>query len=227
MLTCLLAVALVNAQSLEEIVKNYTVANKLDKVSGLKTIKLSGNMSMMGMELPIEIWMKNPDKVKSVTNINGQEIVQVYDGVKGYMVNPMSGSAEPVEMSPEDTKQILRSNMFQNYMESYLKGGQLALEGEEAVNGNPAHKIKATLDGGLVMHLFIDKSSNLLVKSSVTVNNQGTDMVVDSYPSEYTETNGLLLPMKTTTSASGMDFEMKYTKVEVDLPMDDSVFKVK
>ncbi len=32
MLTCLLAVAVVSAQSLEEIVKKYSVANKLDKV---------------------------------------------------------------------------------------------------------------------------------------------------------------------------------------------------
>jgi hypothetical protein len=70
MITCLLAVAVVSAQSLEEIVKKYTVANKLDKVGSLKTIKLTGKMSMMGMDIPVEIWMKNPDKIKSVTNNN-------------------------------------------------------------------------------------------------------------------------------------------------------------
>ena len=227
MLTCLLAVTVVGAQSLEEIVKKYSAANKLDKVGSLKTIKITGNMSMMGMDIPVEIWMKNPDKVKSVTNINGQEIIQCFDGVKGYAVNPMSGSSDPVELGAAEVKQIQRTNMFQNFLESYLKSGQLSLAGEESVNGNPAHKVKATLDGGMVVDMFIDKSSYLLVKTSVTVNAEGMSMVVDSYPSDYKDMSGLFLPMKTTTSAQGMEFVQTYTKVEVDVPIDDSVFKLK
>jgi hypothetical protein len=92
----LLAVVMINAQSLEDIIKNYTVANKLDKLSGFKTIKITAKTSMMGMDMPIEIWMKNPNKIKSVTSVNGQSIIQVFDGEKGYMVNPMAGSSEPV-----------------------------------------------------------------------------------------------------------------------------------
>jgi outer membrane lipoprotein-sorting protein len=52
-------------------------------------------------------------------------------------------------------------------------------------------------------------------------------MSVESFPSEYTETNGILLPMKTTTSASGMEIVTTFTKVEVDVPIEDSVFKIK
>lgn len=227
MLTCLLAVAVVNAQSLEEIVKKYSQANMLDKVGSLQTIKITGSMDMMGQSMPIEIWMKNPDKVKSVTNINGQEIIQAFDGVKGYSVNPMMGSSEPVEMSAEDAKQIQRNNRFQDYMVNYLKNGQLALEGEESVNGSPAFKVKATLDGGMSMIMFIDKGTSLLVKSSITVNTQGMEVVMDSYPSDYKEVNGLFLPMKTTTSVQGMEFTQTYSKVEVDIPMNDSIFILK
>jgi hypothetical protein len=53
------------------------------------------------------------------------------------------------------------------------------------------------------------------------------DMTVESYPSDYTETNGVFLPMKTTTSTSGMEIVTTFTKVEVDVPIDDSVFKLK
>jgi hypothetical protein len=52
-------------------------------------------------------------------------------------------------------------------------------------------------------------------------------ITMDTYPTDYTETNGFLIPMKTTTSAQGMDFLINFTKVEVDIPMDDSVFKIK
>ena len=226
-LTGLLVAGVTAAQTLDEIVKKYSEANKQDKISAMSTIKISGKMSMMGMDLPLEMWMKNPNKIKTVTNINGQEIVSVFDGIKGYSINPMTGSSEPVEMTPELVKQTQNSNMFQNYMVNYLKEGKLVLDGEEKVNEKPAFKIKANLDGGNSTNMFIDKTSYLLVKTSTTVNSGGQTVTVDSYPSDYKETNGLLLPMKTTSSTQGMDFTIIFEKVEVNLPMEDSVFKLK
>jgi len=219
----LIIMSVVSAQSLEEIVKKYTAANKLDQVANLKTIKITANMSVMGMEMPMVLWMKNPNKIKSVTTFNGQEMVQVFDGEKGYVVNPMTGSMDPVEMTPDQVKQTLRSSMFQNYMATYLKNGQLALNGEENVNEKPAYKLKATIDGGTVIDLFIDKSSYFLVKTSTVA----SGMAMDSYPSDYTETNGVIVPMKTTTSAQGMDILISFSKIEVDVPMEDSIFILK
>lgn len=221
-LTGLIIMSVINAQSLDEIVKKYTVANKLDRVTSLKTIKITGNMSMMGMEMPMTMWMKNPNKIKTVTSINGQDMIQVYDGVKGYTVNPMTGSTAAVEMTAEEIKQTIRTNMFQNYMATYLRNGQLALAGNENVNDKPTYKLKATIEGGTVLNLFIDKTTYLMVKISTST----SGMNFDSFPTDYTETNGFLLPMKTTTTAQGMEFVMKFTKVEVDTPMDDSIFKV-
>ena len=223
----LLAIFVLNAQSLEEIINKYTIANKLDKVSGFKTIKITGKISMMNMDMQMDIWMKNPNKIKSVTSFNGQEIVQVFDGEKGYSINPMAGSNTPVEMTSDQIKEVIRNNMFQNYMANYLKEGKLTLEGEDAVNGKPAFKVKAALDGGNSAIMFIDKSTYLITKSIANVNQGGMAMSIESYPSEYTETSGILLPMKTTTSASGMEIVTTFTKVEVDVPIEDSVFKIK
>ncbi|MCX6302835.1 MAG: hypothetical protein NTW82_11690 [Bacteroidia bacterium] len=227
--TCLLAVVAINAQSLDEIVKNYSAANKLDQVSNKQTIKISANMSMMGMEMPMEMWMKKPNKIKTVTNMNGQEMIQVFDGEKGYTVNPMMGSTDPVEMTPEQVSDIQKNNIFQNYLDTYLKKGQLTLEGEESVNGKPAFKIKATLDGGTSASLFIDKDSYLLLKTTTDVTQGGMAMTIESVPSDYTDNNGVFLPMKTTSTVSGMDMEIvtTFTKVEVDVPIDDAVFKIK
>jgi hypothetical protein len=218
----LILISVLNAQSLEEIVKKYTAANKLDKLSSLKTIKITGNMSMMGMQMPMTMWMKNPNKIKTVTSMNGQDMIQVYDGVKGFTINPMTGSSTPIEMTAEEIKQTIRSNMFQNYMATFLKNGQLALAGDETVNSKPAYKIKATVEGGTVIDLFIDKNSFLMVKVSTT----SSAMSFDSFPTDYTETNGFMIPMKTKTTAQGMEFVMNFTKVEVDTPMDDSIFTV-
>jgi hypothetical protein len=222
----LIMMSVISAQSLDEIVKKYTAANKLDNVANLKTIKITANMSMMGMEMPMILWMKNPDKIKSVTTFNGQDMIQVFDGEKGYVVSPMTGSTEPVEMTPEQVKQTLRSSMFQNFMANYFKNGQLALAGEENVNDKPAYKVKATVEGGTVIDMFIDKSSYFLVKTSTTTQANGMTVNMDSYPSDYTETSGVMIPMKTTTSAQGMEILINFTKVEVDTPMEDTIFKI-
>jgi outer membrane lipoprotein-sorting protein len=218
----LIIMSCINAQSLDEIVKKYSAANKLDQVANIKTIKITANIAMMGMEMPMTLFMKNPNKMKTVTSVNGQDIIQVFDGTKGYAINPMTGSSDPVEMTPDQVKQTLRSNMFQNYLADALQKGQLSLEGEENVNDKPAFKIKSDADG-VVSYLDIDKSSYFLVKTSTT--SQG--MTVDSYPSDYTDNNGLMVPMKTTTSAQGMDIVINFTKVELDTPMEDSTFSIK
>ena len=223
----LIMMAVINAQTLDEIVKKYTEVNKLDHVASLKTIKITAKLSMMGMEMPMVMWMKNPDKIKSVTTVNGQDMIQVFDGEKGYTVSPMTGSTEPVEMTPDQVKQTVRSNMFQNSMANYFKNGQLALAGEENVNDKPAYKLKATTEGGQVIDMYIDKSSYFLVKTSTTTESNGMTVTADSYPSDYTETSGVMIPMKTTISAQGMDIVMNFTKVEVDVPMEDSIFKIK
>jgi len=223
----LLGALILNAQSLEDIITKYSVANKLDKIADFKTIKITAKTSMMGMDMPMEMWMKSPNKIKTVTSFSGQEMVQVFDGEKGYMINPMAGSNTPVEMTSDQVNSILRNNMFQNYMANYLKNGQLALAGEDNVNGKPAHKIKADIGGGNTAMIYIDKSSYLIIKTVADVNQGGMAISVEAYPSDYTETSGLLLPMKTTTSASGMEIITTFTKVEVDVPIEDSVFKIK
>ena len=218
----LIIMSCISAQSLDEIVKKHTAASKLDNVANVKTIKITANMSVMGMDLPMTLWMKNPDKMKSVTSVNGQDMIQVFDGVKGYSVNPMTGSTDPVEMTPDQVKQTQRTSMFHNYLAEALKNGQLSLEGEENVNDKPAFKLKYEADG-IINYIDIDKSSYYAVKTSTT--NAG--VAVDSYPTDYTETNGVVIPMKTSTSAQGMDMVMTFTKVEIDTPMEDSLFTIK
>jgi hypothetical protein len=227
--TGLLLVICLNAQTLEEIVKKYSAANKLDKMSSFSTIKLTAKTSAMGGEMIVETWMKNPNKIKVVTTVSGQEIVMVFDGEKGYMKNPMMG-ADVVEMDPVTAKQrIANENLFQNNLVNNYKKGQLSLEPEEKVNDKPAYKIKQTLDAGNVSYLFIDKTTYLPLKLNVTMSQQGQTFTVDSYPSNFTETNGIFLPMKTTQTVVGMGMEMVSTieKIEVNIPMEDSIFKLK
>ncbi|MCX6325881.1 MAG: hypothetical protein NT144_04410 [Bacteroidia bacterium] len=75
--------------------KNYSVAMKSDKLASVKSIKITGKMSAMGMEMPMIMYMKNPNKIKVTYSFSGQDMVSVFDGEMGYTMNPMMGSSEP------------------------------------------------------------------------------------------------------------------------------------
>lgn len=226
-LTGILAFAVVNAQSLDEIVKNYSSAIKQDKLSKVSSIKISGKMSTMGMEMPMVMMMKNPNKIKVTYSFNGQEMVSLFDGEKGYMINPMMGSTEPIELTGDQLQQVKDNNVFSNQIENYQKSGKLTLEGEENVKGKPAFKLKINSETQPV-YMFLDKSTYMLVKSTTSVEQMGTPMDVETYFSDYFDTDGVVLPKTTTAMANGMEAAViSFDKVEVNLPMDDGLFKAK
>lgn len=227
LLTGVLLFAAVSAQSLDEIVKKHSIAMKSDQLAKVRTIKITGNMLAMGMEMPMELYVKNPDKIKVVYNFSGKEIISVFDGKKGYMVNPMTGSGNPVELTVEQLKQLQKSNVFNNEVMNYFNKKQLTLAGEENVNGKPAYKLKVTVSGSSPVYMYIDKGSSLLVKASTTVDQMGTSMNVDSFMTDYTDNNGVVIPKKTTAVANGMEAAViTFDKVEINIPIEDSVFKV-
>jgi len=226
--TALAAVYIINAQSLDQIIRQNSAAMHSDKLAGIKTIKITGKMSAMGMEMPMVMQMKNPDKIKVTYSVNGLEMVSVFDGVKGYTMNPMMGSAEPVELTGEQLNQIKNNNIFTNQLQEYNKKNQLTLEGLEDVNGKPASKLKVNIEGGNPIYMFVDKGTGLIVKLTTKVEQMGTTMDVETLMTDYTDTKGVVMPKKTIAKMNGMEAGViSYDLIEVDVPMDDSIFKLK
>jgi len=226
-LTGLMAVAVINAQSLDEIVKKYNVANKQEALAKIKTLKVTGKISAMGMELPLVIYSKYPDKTKMTYSFNGQEMVMAFDGEKGYAINPMTGSTDPVEITGDQLNQVKDNNAFKNQVDEYFKSGKLTLDGEDKVNDKPAFKLKASAGTTPVM-LYIDKESYMLVKTTATVDQMGTSVTVDAFMSDFTDVEGVIMPKKITQMTGGMEAAViSFDTVEVNIPIEDSVFKLK
>jgi hypothetical protein len=62
----------------------------------------------------------------------------------------------------------------------------------------------------------------------VTISQMGTEMSVDTFWTDYTNFNGVNIPKTTTSYANGMKLVvMMVEKVELNKPMDDSLFKLK
>lgn len=216
------------AQTLEEIAKKSFDASKQGAYEKVQTVTIVMKAYQSGMEMPMTMQMKKPDKIRVSVSFQGMEIVQTFDGTKGYMMNPMTGSSDAIEMPPSDAAKIKDQSNFNSPIMQYLKEGRLEMAGDATVSGKPAWKIKANLPSGDVSHLYIDKSSFLQVKQDAIVSQAGVDMTVETYMTDYTDFGGLFFPKTITSYANGAELMvMMIEKVEIDKPMDDSLFTLK
>jgi outer membrane lipoprotein-sorting protein len=124
-----------SAQTLEEIIAKQSAALQEAKFDNLTSLKTTGTISQMGMEMQSTIWYKAPNKIKVVIAFNGQEIVQAFDGEQGYMINPMMGTTDPQPLPASQTESMKNNSSLKSPLSKYVKEGKLALEGSEDVDG--------------------------------------------------------------------------------------------
>ncbi len=228
LLPAILIASVCSAQTLDEIVNKYYATNGIEKLEKANTVYMEGKATQMGTEMPMIISVKKPDKVKVVITYSGMDIITMYDGVKGYMVNPLAGMTEPMEIPEEQLSGVKEYNMFRNNVLDAFRAGKLKLEGEESVNGKPAFKMTLTSASGEISGLFIDKESYLTVKTTAKVSQMGQEMEVESYISEYHDVNGVKFAKVITQMVNGVEMGgVTFDKVEIDREIADSVFTIK
>jgi len=234
-LAIIFAVSTVKSQTLEEIIRQYSAAIKKDQLANIKTAKMTGRMSVQGMDMSITRYVKSPNKLRisQKMNVSGlpfgeQETIIIFDGERGYLINSMLGP-QPVPLTDQQLQEYQKSNILNNELLEYYNNKQITLEGSEDVNGSPAHKLKITpnIEGITSIYMFIDKNRGLITKSIVVVEQMGTQITMESFMSDYTEINGVVFPKKTVTSAMGTEIIMLIDQVEVNIPMDDDLFSVR
>jgi len=225
LLAALIVASVCSAQTLDEIANKYYAANGLENLEKAQTMSLQGKASQMGMEIPLTILVKRPNKVKITQEFNGMEIIVAFDGEKGYMVNPMTGSNDAVEIPAEQLGSVQEYNMFRDSFMDGFKAGRVTLEGEETVDGKATFKVKITSEAGAATTLFIDEESYLTVKSAQTVNQMGQEMEVESYVRERKDVNGVKFGTVIANFVNGAEMGgLNIEKIEFDIPIEDSVF---
>jgi len=225
LLAALIVASVCSAQTLDEIANKYYAANGLENLEKAQTMSLQGKASQMGMEIPLTILVKRPNKVKITQEFNGMEIIVAFDGEKGYMVNPMTGSNDAVEIPAEQLGSVQEYNMFRDSFMDGFKAGRVTLEGEETVDGKATFKVKITSEAGAATTLFIDKETYLTVKSAQTVNQMGQEMEVESYVRERKDVNGVKFGTVIVNFVNGAEMGgLNLEKIEFDTPIEDSVF---
>jgi outer membrane lipoprotein-sorting protein len=220
------------AQTVDDIIaKNYESKGGLEKWKSIQTQKMTGVAAAQGFELGMVIYGKRPNLGRQdlTIEIPGQgpvTMVNVFDGLKAWMINPMSGSDAPMEMSGAEADTVREQSDFDGSLVDYkAKGHTIELVGTETLGTKKVHHLKVTRKGQPVQHYYLDTETGYEVKVTTEA---GAGPAVESELSEYRTIEGVQVPHLIRVMQGGqVQAELRITKVEFNVPLDDALFKIK
>lgn len=212
------------AQTLEKVLQKNYEATGVEKLADVKTFYIKAKMSMMGMDMPMTIQVKNPHKFKIEMEAMGQKTISAFDGEKGWMINPMMGAGVK-DLEGDQLKQAISQTDMEGDLYNYEKKGSTAeLIGKVNADGKPAYRIKLTDKDGAVKDYFIDADTYLVTKMKTKAEAMGQSMEIETKMTEYQKIDGIMMSKKieVVTPMGSQNIVMEEIKLNENI--DDSVF---
>ena len=211
----------------EIIKKHVTAIGGVEKIRAIRTLRANGRLAQGGLELPFTLWMKRPNLCRMDIDLQGKMIVQAHDGKRTWWVNPLLGIVEPRKMPDDLAQSVLRWTDFEGPLVEYDKKGHRAeYEGEEETEKGTVHKIKLTLSGGEVWHVYIDAKTFLEVKRSFHQSIGGEAKETTTRFREYTVVEGVsIYRVIEGEGFDGSPYTMTFSSFEANNGIDDARFE--
>lgn len=205
----------------------YQARGGVNKLKSLTSWKMTGKIVVpaQGLEMPVVIWQKSPDKMRVESTFQGRTIIQAYDGRKAWWIMPFL-SDEAQEMPPEQGRLFREQAEFANPLVAYKgKGHALELLGREEMQGTSVFKLKLTKAGGRESHLYLDAGSGSELKSTQLVKLGENEVLVEILYGDYREVSGRVMPFAIENRLAGQpQMKMTLDAIEINPVLEDALF---
>jgi outer membrane lipoprotein-sorting protein len=216
------------AQTADELVeKNIRARGGLEKIRAVQSVRMTGTMEIAGEGVPTVLELKRPGRLRWEFTLEGQTVVQACDETTGWTVMPFEGKTEPEKMPDAEFASFRRQADIDGPLVDFrAKGYRIELLGKDATGGREAWKLKVVASDGEERIVFLDAETFLQVKTLSPKKVDGNDIEIESVVGDYRPVAGVQFPHSFESTAKGMPQKqvMKFERIEVNAPMDDSRF---
>ena len=226
-LACALVVMLVagsaTAQTVDELVaKNLQARGGLDKIKAARTLKMVAHLNSQGMDLPMTMYARRPNLTRKELTLGAQKILFVFDGTTAWQINPLQAVTDPVIVTGPELDVVRQESDFDSPFVDYKsRGYAITLVGTETTGGRTLHHLKLTKNSS-TQECYLDAETGLEARTV----NQGPMGALEQEFSDYRDVQGLKMPFTVRTLQNGVRVaEIKIDTIEIDAPIDDSLFK--
>ena len=215
-------------QDADQILSDY-----FDKTGGLQawkelhSMKIKADFEQAGMTFKAVILRKQPDLSRTEIEVQGDTIVQAFDGETGWMINPMTGTSEPQKM-PAEMIAAMKEQKFESDLIDYKdKGNSIELVGTEMVNDTETFKIRLSKANGDEEYYFFDTESHLPIMERRSIKfGPMKDQDSETYIGDYRSVEGLLMPHAIEVKANGQVVQkLSIEEYVFNMDLDDALFR--
>ncbi len=205
----------------ELIAKNIEARGGYEKITVVRSLKITAKYVQQGRETPVILTIKRPNSIFAEILFPASPMICGYDGQTAWWFNRAQLS-EPQKLPAEEALIFTRYADFGDVFVDYEKKGQkIELMGIEDLDGQKAHKIKITLPNGIIRYVYLDDKNFLNVKESYKSQNK-KDFGLEVSFKDFRAIDGVLFPFYHDITGEQTIIE----RIEMNPDIDDSIFKM-
>lgn len=217
------------ARAADDLPKAETILDKYVEVTGGKAAyqkhhseieKSTLEFTAMGIKASITSYRVEPDKALVETDLGA--LGKSRDGSDGKVFWTISSMAGPHVKEGAEKAQAMLSTRFNAELNWHDLFKDVRTVGTDTVDGKPCYKVELTPMEGPPMTQYFDKESNLMVKTTMTLQSPMGEQTVTSLASDYRKEDNVLMPHKVKSTIAGQEISITVDSVTYnsDIPAD-------
>ena len=215
---------LAQAQTADEIVaKHITAIGGADSWKKINSMYQEGSMTVQGTDVAIAMTVLHKKGMRQNISLMGMTGYQIMTPTAGWNFMPFQGQQKPEAITADELKENVDELDTQGELIDYkTKGHTVEYLGKDDVEGTEAYKLRITQKSGKVKTFYIDPATNYIIRTVAKQKANGQEVEVTTDLSDYKKLpEGIVVPMSVKLPFG----QMKVTKVEVNKPVDENLFK--
>ncbi|HEY6807842.1 MAG TPA: hypothetical protein VI160_03550 [Gemmatimonadales bacterium] len=218
-----------SAQTVGDIVSRYLAARGgLERLKAVRTARLAGRISFSTGASGVDtVELARPLHVRTTLRINGQTLVQAYDGRVAWTLNPFAGDTAAHPVDPGTAKNIIAgADIDGPFVDFAAKGNAITYAGRDTAAGRPVFRLHVTRADSIDDTYFIDTASYLLLKWEGRRAPDGVPVVFETFFRDYRSVGGVQIAYRLDSDTQGRPggIHIAFDSVRINVPVDPARF---
>jgi hypothetical protein len=212
-----------HSQTVDDIINKHIQAiGGKEAWKKVNTIKQQAIIDANGTEINLELVTAYQKGSRQTISFAGMKGYTIYTPTAGYNFYPWQGQLKPEAITPEELKENEDNLDTQGPLIDYKEKGHTAeYVGMDEFEGTDCYKIKLTEKSGKIITYYIDPSNYFIIHSVTITRANGKESESKTDYSNYQKLpEGIWLPLNI-----GGGNVLKIKKTEINVPVDETVFK--
>jgi hypothetical protein len=224
-----LAAGVASAQDVDELIAKHVAARGGQaRLKAIQTIRIERTVAATFNDIDVVIYKKRPGLYRSEQKPEGgtSATVRGFADVAWETVN--GKTAVRTGAGPAEQREV--DGDFDGFLVDYRdKGHAIVLEGRQRVGATDAWKLKVTLKSGATRYVYLDADTLLERRHETSIEVAPNRRVATTITfGDWREVGGVKFPfaIDEERDAPGQTFVIYTKRIEVNVPMEDTIFRM-